>query len=82
MPKKRSPGDGGLWYSEAKGLWIAAIDTGFTADGRRRQKYVSARKQSDARAKLQKLKKEIATYGAPLDSKQARATVKDWAIGW
>lgn len=82
MPKKRSPGDGGLWFNESKGLWVAAVDDGFHPDGRRRQKYVSSKSQAKARAKLKEVKAQIAKYGTTLTTDQTRTTVRDWSEEW
>ncbi|WP_435298491.1 tyrosine-type recombinase/integrase [Timonella sp. A28] len=82
MPKKRSPGDGGLWYNESKGLWIAAVDDGFHPDGRRRQKYVSSKSQAKARAKLKEVKAQIAKYGTTLTTEQTKTTVREWSEQW
>lgn len=79
MPKKRSHGDGGLYYLAARGLWRGVVDVGYGPDGRRKQKYVHAKTQTEARAKLRKLKDEIAQYGAPLDQ---NVTVEQWATHW
>ena len=79
MPKKRSPGDGGLYYLKSRGLWRGVIDVGFKPDGSRKQKYVTARTQTEARAKLAKVKAEIVQYGAPLDN---AVTVESWANHW
>ncbi|MEB0286763.1 site-specific integrase [Cryobacterium sp. 10I1] len=79
MPKKRSPGDGALFYIPSKNLWRGVIDIGFTPDGRRKQETVTSRTQRGARDKLNELKEEIKIYGAPLDR---RRTVEQWASHW
>lgn len=79
MPRKRSSGDGGLYYVPSRKLWRGVIDLGFGPDGRRRQKQVHARTQVEARRKLEQLKKEIAEHGAPLDK---ATTVATWALRW
>lgn len=79
MPKKRAHGDGGLFYLPSRGLWRGAVDVGFGPDGRRKQKYVHGKTQTEARRKLNALKDEIAKYGAPLDNNM---TVERWATHW
>lgn len=79
MPKKRSPGDGGLYYIESRKLWRGVVDAGFTPDGRRKQISVTSRTQRGARDKLLELKKEIEKFGAPLDRNR---TVAQWATHW
>ena len=78
-PKKRSPGDGGLYYIESRGLWRGVIDVVYGPDGRRKQKYVHAKTKTAARDKLDALKKEVAEYGAPLDK---TTTVEAFAHRW
>ncbi|WP_353809118.1 tyrosine-type recombinase/integrase [Agromyces sp. SYSU T00194] len=79
MPKKRSPGDGGLYYDQNKRLWRGVVDVGFWPDGRRRQKEVTSRSQAKARQKLEQIKAEIRDHGAPLDR---RTKLADWADRW
>lgn len=79
MPKKRSHGEGGLYYIASKGLYRGVVDVGLWPDGRRRQKSVTAKTKTAARAKLDALKAEIAQYGAPLDN---AVTVETWANHW
>lgn len=79
MPKKRGHGDGGLYEIKSRGLWRGVVDVGFHPDGRRKQKSVTARTKSDARAKLEKILDEINEHGAPLDK---TVTVEAWAQTW
>jgi integrase len=79
MPKKRSHGDGGLYFIKSRGLWRGVIDDGFWPDGRRRQRYVYGKTQADARAKLKTLRAELEQHGAPLDKAM---TVEQWAEHW
>ncbi|MFF7293150.1 tyrosine-type recombinase/integrase [Microbacterium sp. NPDC008134] len=79
MPKKRSHGDGGLYYIKSRGLWRGVVDDGFHPDGRRRQRYVAGRTQAEARKKLDALRAEIDQFGAPLDK---AVTVETWAEHW
>lgn len=79
MPKKRSHGDGALYYVASRKLWKGVIDIGFKPDGRRDQKSVTSRTQVGARAKLDELRKEIRENGAPLDK---QTTVAVWADHW
>lgn len=79
MPKKRSHGDGGLFYVKSRGLWRGVVDDGFHPDGRRRQRTVTGKTQAIARAKLNTLRDEIRDHGAPLDK---AVTVETWAEHW
>lgn len=78
MPKKRSPGDGGLFFIPSKKLWRGVVDDGFHPDGRRRQRVVTSRTQAGARAKLDALRAEMRD-GRVLDR---RTTVREWSETW
>lgn len=79
MPKKRSPGEGALYYVKSSGLYRGVIDVGFWPDGRRKQKTVTSKTKAGARAKLDLVKAEIAQHGAPLDK---NVTVEQWSAHW
>lgn len=79
MPRKRSTGDGGLYFDKSKNLWRGVVDVGFWPDGRRKQKAVTAKKQADARAKLNALRAEIAKYDSPIDR---TTTIEAWSEHW
>lgn len=79
MPRKRSSGDGGLYYLPARKLWRGTYDNGFDANGKRVVRQVHARTQVAARAKLTALINEINTNGAPLDK---QTTVSAWSDHW
>lgn len=79
VPKKRNHGDGGLYFIKSRGLWRGVVDVGYHPDGRRKQRSVTAKTQTDARTKLRELQAEIAEHGAPLDK---AVTVEQWAERW
>ena len=79
MPKKRSPGDGGLFYIPSRDLWRGVVDAGFNSNGTRKQLSVTSRTQRGARDKLNLLKKEIDEFGGPLDRHRL---VEQWAAHW
>lgn len=79
MPRKRSSGDGGLYFLKSRGLWRGVLDLGYWPDGRRRQASVTHRTQAGARAKLDTLKAEVVKYGSPLNR---TTTLADWADHW
>lgn len=78
MPRKRQTGEGGLYFDEKRGLWIGVIDNGFKPNGKRNQIRRTAKSQSVAREKLEKLKAEIAAHGSPLGNQ----TVAGWGAFW
>lgn len=80
MPKRRTHGQGGLYYVETRGLWRATVELGDDpVTGKRRTKVVTARTQRAARDKMTTIQKEIAKHGAPLD-RQVR--LEEWAGRW
>lgn len=79
MPKKRSHGDGALYFVKQQNLWRGVVDVGYWPNGRRRQKTVTSKTQRGAQAKLREILKEISDYGAPLDKAM---TVEAWAKHW
>ncbi len=79
MPRKRSTGDGALYYLADRKLWRGVVDAGYTLEGKRKQFYVTSRKQKDCRDKLEQLKEDIAKYGTPVNRK---VTVAQWAETW
>lgn len=79
MPKKRGHGDGALYYIKGRKLWRAVVDLEPGPDGKRVQKYIHARSQSECRAKLTRIQAEIKEYGQPIDT---NVTLGDWAWHW
>lgn len=79
MPKKRSPGLGGLYKLKGRNLWRGTLELGYDADGKRVTKTVHGKTQTIARDKLDALKKEVEQYGAPLDR---ATTLAAWGDEW
>lgn len=52
MAARRSRGDGGLYWSEGRGRWIAEVTVGFTPAGKRIVRKASARTKTEAQRKL------------------------------
>lgn len=78
MPRKRSSGDGGLYYDKKRELWIGVVQNGFKPNGTRNQIRRTSKTQSGARAKLDQLKAEIALHRSPLGNQ----TVAQWGASW
>ena len=79
MATRRSHGEGALYWSEARQRWMATVDLGFTAAGKRRRAYVSARTKTEAKAKLLALRRDQAD-GLPTE--QRGYTVRDAVESW
>lgn len=76
-PSRRPAGEGTL-YQRHDGLWVGAVELP-TSDGRRRRRTVSARKRTDAAAKLRKLVSQIEQGALPTANS---TTVQAWMDYW
>lgn len=79
MTTRRSRGDGGLHWSEARQRWIATASLGYDARGRRIVKRGSGRTETEAKNKLKEVLRdyEDGLAIAPGDYTVAQA-VNDW----
>lgn len=77
MPRKRNTGDGGLYYIKSRKLWRATMVDKSGEEPRVIAKY--GRTSQVAKDKLQIVRDEIKTFGAPLDR---TATVSVWSDRW
>lgn len=55
MTTRRSRGDGGLFWSEARQRWIAEVTVGYTAAGKRIYRRGSGKTKTEAKAKLKEV---------------------------
>jgi hypothetical protein len=55
MTKRRSRGDGGLYWSEARQRWIAEVTVGYTPAGKRIYRRGSGKTKTEAKAKLKEV---------------------------
>jgi integrase len=69
MPARRSRGDGGLSWDNARQRWVASVTVGYTASGKRIFKRARGRTKSEAQRKLKEIVRDyedgivIAGYG-------------------
>jgi integrase len=79
MPTRRSPGDGGLHWSERRQRWIATASLGFDPAGKRIIKRGSGRTKTQAKEKLKQILRdyEDGLAIAPSDYTVGQA-VRDW----
>lgn len=55
MPKRRSRGDGGLYWSESRQRWMAEITVGYDGRGKRITRKTSAKTKTEAKDKLKEM---------------------------
>ena len=77
----RRPQGTGSVTQRKDGLWVARVDTGWTADGKRRRVPASSMSKAECLRKLKALQREIASGNIPAPN-SARATVKSWSEAW
>jgi integrase len=79
MTKRRSKGDGALYWSEARQRWIAEVTIGYTPAGKRIYRSGSGKTKTEAKAKLKEVMRdhEDGVAIAPHDYTVADA-VTDW----
>src|SRR4051794_9343658 len=79
MTKRRSRGDGGLYWSESRQRWIAEVTVGYAASGKRIVRKASGRTKTAAKDKLKEILRdhEDGLTIAPHDYTVAQA-VNDW----
>lgn len=76
---QRRKGTGSI-YQNARGQWVAAIETGWTERGTRRRLTLKARTEAEVRARLAEAQRRIASEGLVMSL--ATITVKRWADQW
>jgi hypothetical protein len=59
MTKRRSRGDGSLYWSEARQRWIAEVTTGYTPAGKRITRTASAKTKTAGNAKLKEMVRDL-----------------------
>ncbi|GII96875.1 site-specific integrase [Sinosporangium siamense] len=79
MSGRRSPGDGGLYWDEKRGRWIASLTVGYTAGGRRIVKKASGKSKTEAKNKLKEI---IRDYEDGLALTSSNETVAEAVRYW
>lgn len=59
MAKRRSRGDGGLYWSEGRQRWIAEVTTGYDGRGKRITRKASGKTKTEARDKLKEMVRDL-----------------------
>jgi integrase len=79
MTKRRSRGDGGLHWDEARQRWIASVTVGYTPAGKRIVRKGSGKTKTEARTKL---REKIRDYEDGLAFTNDAYTVTDAVTDW
>ncbi len=79
MVKRRSRGDGGLFWNESRQRWIAEVTVGYSPSGKRLTRKRSAKTKTEAKEKLKELIRDL-DDGLPTGS--ATYTVADAVESW
>ena len=61
MPKRRSKGDGAIYFDEKRGLYVGQISLGYDDKGKRKRKTVYGSTKTDVKAKLKNIEFQIYT---------------------
>ncbi len=79
MSRRRGHGEGAVYFDEAKRLWVGAFQLPPDESGRRRRKYVRAKRKQDLLAKLEQARREAAS-GQPVPDQ--RRTTSEYLRWW
>jgi hypothetical protein len=79
VAERRSRGEGGLSWNEARQRWIGRVSVGFTAMGKRRIVTVSGRTKTEAKAKLREVLRD---HEDGLPTERRRYTVAEAVGDW
>ncbi len=79
MSRRRGPGEGSVYFDDDSELWVGVLTLPADGTGRRRRKYVRAKRKQEVLAKLDALRTEVAK-GRPLPDK--RRTTADYLRWW
>src|SRR5215211_5290295 len=79
MTKRRSRGDGGLYWDESRQRWIAEITIGYDGRGKRITRKRSAKTKTEAKERLKEL---IRDYDDGLSIGPQNYTVRDAVTYW
>ncbi len=76
---RRQRGEGSLYQRASDGMWVAAVDIGYGADGKRRRKVVTSKAYATAQGKLRDLRRQLDEHG---DLPTASMTTEAWLTYW
>jgi integrase len=79
MSRRRSHGEGSLYFDDTKELWVGVVDLPPDGTGRRRRKYVRAKRKQDVITKVAAIKTDLAKGRVLPDE---RRTTTDFLRWW
>jgi hypothetical protein len=79
MPRRRSRGEGALYWDESRQRWMAAVDVGFSPTGKRQRQWVTGKTKTEAKQKLLALRRDQSD-GLPTEHRTytVREAVESW----
>lgn len=84
MTKRRSRGEGSIYWSEKRQRWVAEITIGFRPNGKRIYRRASAKTKTEAKTELKKLLKahEVGNPRSTKDGYTVANAVNDWLANY
>lgn len=77
--KRRTYGDGALYFKESRGLWVARLDVGWDANGNRKRWEATSRTKEGALNKLRQARTDLANLGTiPTKGMKVSAWLDRW----
>jgi len=78
MTKRRGRGEGSFYYDDTKELWVGVVDLPPDGTGRRRRKYVRAKKKQDVVKRVDTIKSDLAKGQVVPDERRTTADFLRW----
>jgi hypothetical protein len=79
MTTRRSRGDGGLHWHEGRQRWVASVTVGFTPNGKRQVRELSAKTKTEAKNRLKEILRDLDDGVTSTDDGYTVAqAVEDW----
>jgi integrase len=78
MTRRRGRGEGSFYFDDAKELWVGVVDLPPDGTGRRRRKYVRAKKKQDVVTRVDAIKSDLAKGQVIPDERRTTADYLRW----
>ncbi|WP_079406221.1 site-specific integrase [Streptomyces sp. 3211] len=76
--RKAANGEDSIYWDKSKNRYVGAVSLGFTPAGKRKRPKVSGKTKTEVRAKIRKLRSELATDGKAPANYTVGQAVNDW----